>query len=83
MPPTKIDLQCICKHDFMEFAIPLPHTHHSMWLISRVGPEPFIYGVYTVFFAGKSPNIWSYTVHIYGSGQPYLFAGMHTDAVCV
>jgi hypothetical protein len=55
----------------MEFAIPLPHTHHSMWLISRVGPEPFIYGVYTVFFAGKSPNIWSYTVHIYGSGRPY------------
>jgi len=31
----------------------------------------YIYGVYTVFLAGKSPNIRSYTVHIYGSGQPY------------
>jgi hypothetical protein len=27
-----------------------------------------------VFLAGKSPNIRSYTVHIYGSGQPYIFA---------
>ena len=30
----------------------------------------YIYGVYTFFLAGKSPNIRSYTVHIYGSGQP-------------
>jgi hypothetical protein len=30
-----------------------------------------IYGVYTVFLAGKSPYIRSYTVCIYGSGQPY------------
>ena len=28
-----------------------------------------IYGVYTVFLAGKSPYIRSYTVQIYGSGQ--------------
>jgi hypothetical protein len=28
-------------------------------------------GVYTVFLAGASPNIRSYTVYIYGSGQPY------------
>ena len=26
---------------------------------------------YTVFLAGNSPNIRSYTVHIFGSGQPY------------
>jgi hypothetical protein len=32
-----------------------------------------MYGVYTVFLAGRSPNIRSYTVHIYGSGQPYKF----------
>jgi hypothetical protein len=32
-----------------------------------------IYGVYTAFLAGKSPNIRSYTVHIYGFGQPYIF----------
>jgi len=29
-----------------------------------------IYGVYMVFLAGKSPYIRSYTVCIYGSGQP-------------
>ena len=34
-------------------------------------PEPYIYGVHTVFLAGKSPYIRSYTVYIYGSGQPY------------
>ena len=32
-----------------------------------------IYVVYTVFLAGKSPYIWSYTVCIYGSGQPYVY----------
>jgi hypothetical protein len=32
---------------------------------------PYIYGVYTVFLAGKSPHIRSHTVYIYGSGQPY------------
>jgi hypothetical protein len=31
-----------------------------------------MYGAYTVFLEGKSPNIRSYTVHIYGSGQPYV-----------
>jgi hypothetical protein len=30
----------------------------------------YIYGVYTVILAEESPNIWSYTVYIYGSGQP-------------
>ena len=29
-----------------------------------------IYGI-----AGNSPNIRSYTVHLYGSGQPYRYAG--------
>ena len=29
-----------------------------------------IYGVHTVFLAGKSPYTWSLTVQIYGSGQP-------------
>ena len=31
-----------------------------------------LYGVYTVFLAGKSSNIRSYTAYIYGSGQPYV-----------
>ena len=29
-----------------------------------------IYGVCIVFLAGRSPNIRSCTVYIYGSGQP-------------
>jgi hypothetical protein len=32
-----------------------------------------MYGVYTVFLAGKSPNIRSYMVYTYGSGQPYSY----------
>jgi hypothetical protein len=42
-------------------------THTQGW------PESYIFGVCTVFLAGKSPNIWSYTVYIYGSGQPYTY----------
>ena len=33
-----------------------------------------IYGVHTAILAGKSPYIRPYTVHFYGSGQPYLLA---------
>ena len=36
-------------------------------------PEPYMNGVYTVFLAGKSPDIRSFTVYKYGSGQPYSF----------
>jgi len=43
------------------------YPHDSGW------PEPYIYGVYTVFSAGKSPNIRSYTVYIHTSGQPYIW----------
>jgi hypothetical protein len=43
--------------------------------MSRVGQNHIfirIYGVHKVFLAGKSPNIRSTTVYIYGSGQPYI-----------
>jgi len=43
----------------------------SVMLHVQVWPELYIYGVYTVILTGKSPNIRSYTVYIYGSGQPY------------
>jgi hypothetical protein len=44
-------------------------------LLRRFGQNHiYIYGVYTVFLAGKSPNIQSYTVYIYGSGQFNLCA---------
>jgi len=37
-------------------------------------PDPYTctykYGVYTVFLAGRSPNIRSYTLYIYGSANP-------------
>jgi hypothetical protein len=41
--------------------------------LSRVGQNHIfirIYGINTVFLAGKSPYIRLYTVCIYGSGQP-------------
>jgi len=37
--------------------------------ICRVGQNH----IYAVFLAGKPPNIRSYTVYIYGSGQPYVY----------
>ena len=47
-----------------------------------------IYGVYTVFLAGKSPCIRSYMVCIYDSGQPYTllmfwgwFAARHVQRI--
>ena len=46
-------------------------------MVSMVGQNHTyirIYGVYTVFLAGRLPYIQSYTVHIYGSGQPYSYA---------
>jgi hypothetical protein len=33
------------------------------------------YGVHTVFLAGRSPNIWSYTMCIYGSGTLQMMLG--------
>jgi hypothetical protein len=39
----------------------------------RVGHNHiYIYGVYTEILARNSPNLRSYTVEIYGSGQPYI-----------
>jgi len=40
-----------------------------------------IYGVYTVYLAGKSPYIRSYMVCIYGSGQPTLAITVYIHAV--
>jgi len=43
----------------------------------RVGMHSYMQGwpgPYLVFWAGKSPNIWSYVAHIYGSGQAYIYA---------
>ena len=46
---------------FMSFAL----------FIQRVGQNHmYIYVVYTVLLAGKSPKMQSYTVYIHGSGQP-------------
>ena len=48
----------------------------ALFFTIRVGQNHIfirIYGVHTVFLAGNSPYIRSYTVQIYGSGQPYIF----------
>ena len=43
-------------------------------LILRVGQNHIYIRLIYAYLAGKSPNIRSYTVYIYGSGQPYLFS---------
>jgi hypothetical protein len=52
------------------------NTHTKGW------PEPHIYGLYTVFLAGKSPNKLSCTVYIYGSGRPQICTPMLSADVC-
>ena len=42
-----------------------------------------IYGVHTVFLAGKSPYIRSYTVQIYNYGQPYLSVISGQNHTCI
>ena len=52
----------------------VPWGRPPLWILtcnSMVGQNHILYGVYMVFLAGKSPKIWSYTVYLYGSGQPY------------
>ena len=56
----------------------------ALYMINGVAPvqgwpEPYMYHICTVyiptaFLAAKAPNIRSYTVCIYGSGQPYSCA---------
>jgi hypothetical protein len=59
---------------------PRPHPHPHLPCCChkcRVGQNQTfigIYSLYTDFLAGKSPYIRSYTVCIYGSGQPYTSA---------
>jgi len=55
---------------------PKPSLIESPRCACRAGQDHiyYIYGVCTVFLAGKSPNIRSYTAYIYGSGQPYAHA---------
>ena len=47
----------------------------------RVGLNHIYIGVYTVFLAGKSPNIRSYTMYIYSSGKPYKFCMLYTGTL--
>ena len=68
--PEKTAPQNLCL-----LASAIQYTVYGIWPydIRRVGQNHTfigIYGVYTVFLAGKSPYIRSYTVCINGSGQP-------------
>jgi hypothetical protein len=49
------------------------HMSTKNALMHRVGQNHiYVYGVYTVLLAWKSPNIRCIYTYIYGSGQPYL-----------
>jgi len=62
--PTYTPYMTVCM------VIPLPKIPY----MHRVGQNHiYIYGVYTAFLAGKSPNVRSYMVYVYGSGQPYVY----------
>ena len=43
---------------------------YNIYGVYTVNHILYEYSVYTVFLAGESPNIRSYTVHIHASGQP-------------
>jgi len=53
------------SHMYEMFCVSLPSGGDAL-VMCRVGQNH----IYTVFLAGTSPNIRSYTVYIYGSGQP-------------
>ena len=55
-------------------AIKAPFNHNRVTGYIGVGlaKTVYIYGLYTVVLAEKAPNIRSYTVFIYGSGQPCI-----------
>jgi len=59
---------CACVGEVSAFQ----HTHTYLGLARTI----YIYGVFTVILAGKSPKIRSYTVYIYGSGQPYTYCDL-------
>ena len=58
-------LHQLAKHNQHVVPVKMSFANVQGW------PEPYVYGVNTVFLAGKSSNIRSYTVYIYGSGQFY------------
>jgi len=49
-------------------------TYDNMIRVGQNHTVIGIYGVHTVFLAGKLPYIRPYTVCIYGSGQPYTYS---------
>ena len=67
---------CVCDILLQRFIAVSWIERTLAWHMTKVGQKhTFIclYGVHAVFLAGKSPYIRSYTVYIYGSGQPYTW----------
>jgi hypothetical protein len=63
---ARVGLHCIYTPGILSmeaFLLKIPRVGQNHTFVG-------IYGVHTVFLAGKSPYIRSYTVQIYGSGQP-------------
>ena len=67
--PWYYDEACTKGHAPLRLIRNLPKT--------RVGQTPYMHGVCKEFFTGKSPNVRSHTVYIYGSGQPYIPTYVH------
>jgi len=66
---TKFVLFLVVSRSFLQ-----AERCHGEAIINRDGQNHIyircIYGVYTILLAGKLQNVRSYTVYIYGSGQP-------------
>jgi len=71
---ARVCVCCACIHTFVFMKHAQCHIPRLLTLTNTClgwAKTIYIHGVYTVILAGKSPNIRSHTVYIYGSGQPY------------
>jgi hypothetical protein len=70
--PSTAQLNC---QQFPQWVLPRATNSQTCTHATYLGSARtiYIYGVYTVLLAGTSPNVWSYTAYIYGSGQPLTY----------
>jgi hypothetical protein len=79
--PYRSRIPQTCSHSSCDSMCTLQPVYIALELWSAINPlfvgvarTIHTCGVCTVILAGKSPNIRSYRVQIYGAGQPCLFA---------
>jgi hypothetical protein len=71
MAKTGLSHKCFTTHVYL-CAGQVQYKAYELTTFVGLARTIYIRCVYGIL-AGKSPDIWSYTVYIYGSGQPYTF----------